>query len=384
MNLLIISSEPAISYWADFYNVNHFRIEDQNTSFSHNSLTIDFNKDKSVWSLLESIIKTKNISTCYTSKEYSSAFAYLVNKTFDLDLKSCSNFNNVNNKFYMRERLRAEGYSNIPYERVFSTSDISCFINSHGKSILKPINGYGSKNLTILDRASSDKVKDLKIDETDYIIEKFIEGDEFSIEAFTYSGENKLIGITDKFIDPSTCSEKGHIFPATLSDEKKELIWKTVDNYLSCLGLLNGPSHTEVKVKNNEIYMIETHNRPAGDHIPQIVEMSTGFNIHKTSVGWYSKNITKDEHKITLYGFTGIFFFFANKSGKLKKHSELDALRWIPGIKEIMIYHPINANIQKTTTTFNRIGHVIIQSNSREECIQQYENIDKLLNIEIG
>ncbi len=383
--ILLVSSPPWIYHWANFFDVPFYRIEDDistdplNTISPINSIKVDFRRSKDIFSIIESICNNREVYACYTGVEQSAGFAHLVSKKFNLPYQSCNNFNHINNKLVMRQIINSKSPSIVPAQRVTEYKTILNFVKKNGKSILKPFRGYGSKGiLTVdIDNVNSFQTTELK----DCMIEKFIVGDEYSVEAFSYHSDHKLIGITHKIVDTETFSEKGHIFPADLPNKLANNIWKTVKEYLTYLELKNGPSHTEIKVNSQGIYLIETHNRPGADHIPQLIELSTGFNTNKTAVGWCCKKVTADQHSVAPQGYAASYFIFSEKNGILKHFVNPDVIRWMLGVKDVVFYFSIGDRVTKTTSSFDRLGHIVVYGDSHQACLNAIHNVEKQLNI---
>ncbi len=380
--LLLVQSDPNSYFWADYYNIDYIRVETLPTNTNNitmNTIVIDYLKTHDIWPILESLTTRKEIIACYTDKEVPSIFTHLVSKRLNLPYQSCKNYNAINNKVHMRQVINDNGLSNVPAVIIDTAESVSEFFLQYGKSILKPISGYASKNINVVDETNFESFIDIEMGK--FIIEKFIGGQEYSIEAFSYNGEHQLIGITEKMVDVETFSEKGHIFPAQLSNKVENEIWDTTKQFLTCLGIQNGPSHTEVKVFEEKVYLIETHNRPGGDYIPQLIEMSTGFNTFKNAIGWCAQKISAQDHYVETNSYAASYFIFSPKAGRLKHIIDADAFRWMPGVKEINLYYPYGSLVPKTETSFTRLGHIIVQGKSREECLCAIQNIENNIRI---
>ncbi|MBX9394350.1 ATP-grasp domain-containing protein [Streptomyces sp. TRM72054] len=62
------------------------------------------------------------------------------------------------------------------------------------------------------------------------LVERFHEGPQFSVEAFSEHGERQVVAITRKFSDPVTFVEPGHVSPAGLAASQKEGARTTCDD----------------------------------------------------------------------------------------------------------------------------------------------------------
>lgn len=114
------------------------------------------------------------------------------------------------------------------------------------------------------------------------IAEQFLVGGmECSVESISFKGHHTIVQITLKDSSGAPhCVELGHHQPAPLSEELWNKVVRGVSSGLTAIGVENGPCHTEVKIIDGKVYLIEFNARPDGDHIWwPMVELSTGFDI---------------------------------------------------------------------------------------------------------
>lgn len=112
------------------------------------------------------------------------------------------------------------------------------------------------------------------------IVEEFIEGGcEYSVESLSCQGQHYIIQITEKMSSGAPhCVELGHHQPANISDTMREKVNRVLSEGLTAIGVNNGPCHTEIKIVDDKIYLIEFNARPGGDHIAwPLTQLSTGY-----------------------------------------------------------------------------------------------------------
>lgn len=174
---------------------------------------------------------------------------------------------------------------NVPCARgklVFSAKDVDEF---KFPVILKPRDNSGSRGVILcsnnfeLEKAFSEVGQFTKKD--NLLIEEFIDGKEYSIESLHFDGLTKVIQYTEKLTTRLPYNvELEHSQPATLSEEKKNKIDTLISQIADTLGFVNCASHTEVKINDKGIFVIETSPRLGGDFITsRLVPLSTGINI---------------------------------------------------------------------------------------------------------
>lgn len=112
------------------------------------------------------------------------------------------------------------------------------------------------------------------------LVEEFIQGgQEYSVESLSYNRQHYIIQVTKKDSDQGAhCAELGHHQPASLSPALRTKVDVAIRDGLDAIGMEFGPCHSEIKIINEDIYLIEFNARPGGDHISwPLVELSTGY-----------------------------------------------------------------------------------------------------------
>lgn len=155
--------------------------------------------------------------------------------------------------------------------------------------ILKPINLGGKRGITVVkDKSELKEAFKYAINsfrkgtKPAIIAEQFLDGGmECSVESITFKGKHTIVQITQKDSSGAPhCVELGHHQPAPLSKNIWDKVVRGVSSGLTAIGITNGPCHTEIKIIDDKVYLIEFNARPGGDHIwYPMVELSTGFDI---------------------------------------------------------------------------------------------------------
>ncbi|MEU7942540.1 serine O-acetyltransferase EpsC [Microbispora bryophytorum] len=120
----------------------------------------------------------------------------------------------------------------------------------------------------------------------DFLMEQYVEGPEFSVEAFSFAGRHVVVAITEKFVHADRFAELGHAVPARLDEPVRERISASVRRFLDLIGLSDGVTHTELRLGPHGPVVIESHNRVAGDMIPELVRGAYGIDLVEYALGW--------------------------------------------------------------------------------------------------
>lgn len=184
--------------------------------------------------------------------------------------------------------------------------------------ILKPVNLGGKRGVTVVKNKKElplafEYARDSFQQGTTpvMIAEQYIEGGmECSVESLTYQGRHTIIQITQKDSGGAPhCVELGHYQPAPISEAVWAKVVRGVSAGLTAIGLTNGPCHTEIKIVDGNIYLIEFNARPGGDHTWwPMVELSTGFDLMAAVVEAAMGELKPVDVKSFKHHFSGIHF----------------------------------------------------------------------------
>lgn len=152
--------------------------------------------------------------------------------------------------------------------------------------ILKPTNLGGKRGISVANNRDElskafEYAKKFVKGKPVFIVEEYLDGGmECSVESISYKGKHTVVQITQKDSSGAPhCVELGHHQPAPLSKEDWDKVVRGIVDGLTAIGLTNGCCHTEIKIIDGKVYLIEFNARPGGDHISwPMVELSTGFD----------------------------------------------------------------------------------------------------------
>ena len=102
--------------------------------------------------------------------------------------------------------------------------------------------------------------------EHDLLIEGFIEGPEYAVEALMTAGQLRILAIFDKPdpLDGPFFEETIYVTPSSASTAVQTAIRTTLKRAVQALGLTHGPVHAECRVNGQGVVMLELAARPIG------------------------------------------------------------------------------------------------------------------------
>lgn len=242
----------------------------------------------------------------------------------------------ITDKYRNREATKnVIGLSNPRYAEAYNINEIKK-LNFHFPIILKPVSKGGKRGITVVfneneiqsafEYAMQESGNSLPL-----IVEEFIDGGmECSVESLSYNGINYIVQVTEKVTSGAPhCVELAHHQPANISSIDREKVEKVLDDGLKAIGLTNGTCHTEIKIKDDKIYLIEFNARPGGDHIAYpLTELSTGYPYIKgaieISLGEFN-GINKSQFQNK---YAGVLFVTSQTKELYPIFAECEKYRW--------------------------------------------------------
>ncbi len=194
-------------------------------------------------------------------------------------------------KGIMHARLRELGIPTPQLGVAHNLAECEALIDGRFPAVVKPTDYGGSGGVKIvagpddlpaafafaMDAARSGQVA----------VDRYVSGKEYSVEAVTWSpGKTEIITVTEKHLSrPPYFAEVGHVSPAVLSAADREQLERATVLVLDSLGMEAGVSHAEFRMAPDGPALMEVAGRPAGDQIPRLVALATGWNLYLAELG---------------------------------------------------------------------------------------------------
>ena len=249
--------------------------------------------------------------------------------------------------------------------------------------IVKPRDNSGSRGVKLcrdkneLQISIAEALENSKLDTV--LVEEFIEGPEYSIESLHYDGKSEVIQFTEKKTTEFPYNvELGHIQPANISDENKQKIRVIISKIGAALKFENCPSHTELKINEHGIFVIETSPRLGGDYITSMLTpLSTGVNLEDQLLKISLGDTINPQPKAVQY--SGVRFF-AFKEGSIIKHvPEISFVKEWPHVVDFSFNLKEGDKVNRITSSLNRYGHLTLIAGNRESIEDAFDKYDKVI-----
>ena len=194
----------------------------------------------------------------------------------------------LKDKALMRDRLAEVGLSPVRYRTVRGARELAAFLDELAgvPVVVKPLDSGGSDGVTVVATPADVPLAWRRVEESGRAValaEEYLDGPEISVEAFSQDGVHTVVALTDKFLGPGVI-EVGHAVPADLTEPVRRQVCELTTALLDAVGLVEGPTHTEIKLTARGPRVVESHNRTGGDFIPDLVRLVHGVDLLRLAV----------------------------------------------------------------------------------------------------
>ncbi len=271
-------------------------------------------------------------------------------------------------KYQMKQRFLEGG---VPCARCRLIAKVEEADDLYYPLIVKPRDNSGSRGVKLcrnkeeLQEAMQEALQYSHLDTV--LVEEYIEGQEYSIEGLHYDGKSEVIQFTEKTTTEFPYNvELAHKQPANLTDAQKDEIRQVISKIAQCMHFENCPSHTELKINERGIFIIETSPRLGGDYITStLVPLSTGINMEDQLL-----NIALGGKVDTQTGrvekASGVCFFCLPEGVVKRIDPQINEVASWPGVYSFELKLKEGDKVHQITSSLNRYGEMIILADNRE------------------
>lgn len=285
-----------------------------------------------------SICKEKNVDGVLATTELTVKIASIVANALGLNTSPIDVMANITNKGWVRTKGSKFKFIKQPFFKKVTDLNEKIEIDSY-PVIVKPASYGGKRGITVVFsekefQGAIDYAKETigSRNNDGIVIEQFLDkGQEYSVESLSFHKKHFVIQVTQKDSSGAPhCVELGHHQPAALSAEMRRKVEEAIIDMLDCVGIENGPCHTEIKIIDGDIYLIEINARPGGDCITYpLTELSTGYKfltgiILAACNVFYDPSVYKSTPK-----YAGIYFISKQTAHLKPLFDKCDGKPWL-------------------------------------------------------
>jgi biotin carboxylase len=261
------------------------------------------------------------------------------------------------NKLASRRAFRAAGLFTPSFDVVATDVDLSALAPRLSYPVvIKPLALSGSRGVMRVDSATAfgpafARLRDL-LQAADVrserdpvhdrvLIESFVPGREFAVEAVLTQGVLQVFTIFDKPdpLDGPFFEETIYVAPSRADEATQRAIVREIDRAVRALGLWHGPIHAECRVNGRDVYVLEVAPRPIGGLCSKAIRLRTAAGddmsledvLLRHAIGQDVRGCERAA------GASGVMMIPIPRHGVFKGVSGVDHARAVPLITDVHI-----------------------------------------------
>jgi biotin carboxylase len=217
-------------------------------------------------------------------------------------------------------------------------------------------------------------------DSSSLLVEQFVDGAEFSVEAITANGTTRIVACTDKETNgPPHFVEVGHRQPTALDATDRSRLEDIARRSIEALALRDTPSHTEVRFGPLGPVVIEIASRCGGGYIcSHLVPLSTGIDMAGAAVS-VALGLPPDLTATTNRG--AAISFVRPEPGTVISIGDVDRAHHMPGVVELSISIKAGDRVPFLRDARDRVGYCICEGRDAAEAAQRCAEALEALSI---
>ncbi|MEV6211211.1 ATP-grasp domain-containing protein [Kitasatospora sp. NPDC051914] len=267
------------------------------------------------------------------------------------------------NKVAMREHAAAAGIRIPAFRLVKDPSEVLEAAESIGYPVIvKQTMGAGSLGTTLVN--DSEAARNYRAVETvdmwgwpveEWLVEEYVRGREFAVNAFSSDGEHRVLDMWE-YRQPD---DRDYDFPLwdNVQAVREDRDWARVEAYvedvLTAFGVHRGPSHTEVKVNADGVYLMETAARlpggPATDQWSNFTDIRPFHDALECYLGKRPPVMDRPINSRAVFGASAVRNDDA--PGTLVAVHGLEQIRNHPGVDKVLVSYQPGDHVPLTTDT---------------------------------
>jgi biotin carboxylase len=289
----------------------------------------------------------------------------------------------LRDKMIMRERLNSAGLSPVRSALATSADQAGKLAGEVGYPlILKPRDGTGSLGVRRIDSAAELSLAVLAAPSSDLkgvLIEEYMSGREYSVEAFSFHGDHRIVAVTEKQVTANFV-ESTHVVPAGLTGSEHAVVSELVGAFLDLVEVTDGPSHTEIIITDRGPRIVESHDRLGGDKIFRLVELAYGVDLISWCYLWPLGMMTVPPQPAATAA--ACIRFLLPPPGRVVHVCVPEAVREDPSLNELGLELAIGDLVRPLGCSLDRPGYVLVRAQDRSAAILAAERLAAAVRIE--
>jgi biotin carboxylase len=213
------------------------------------------------------------------------------------------------------------------------------------------------------------------------LVEEFVAGTEVTVEGFSLRGECFVLAISEKeHYAHNACVARRLAYPPRFDARLIESITETDEEVVNTLGLQDGISHAEYRVRDGVPYLVEVAARGGGNRIASvIVEHVSGVDVYGLLI---RRLLGRDVQMPPRLSRAANLEFLHFRPGRVKAIHGLEEVVAAGLVSEIELHFVAGDVIRPPVDDKSRLGYFISLGETRDEIDEKALRVKECLRLE--
>jgi hypothetical protein len=218
------------------------------------------------------------------------------------------------------------------------------------------------------------------------VLERYIEGDEYTVNGFLLEGEYFPMSVTSRLLHPppplGVCV--AHRYPSSLSAAGERELFELAHEASRAVGIESGPSYVQVRVNGTDAGVIEVGARLGGGKDAELAHLVTGFDAIRANTLWALDQLTPgDLVPGPATAPCGQVRFVVAAPGRIARLDAGPALE-LNGVHEAGFYWSEGMVLPPLTSGAERLGYILVTAQDQTQLDAHTDEALRSLVIEIA
>lgn len=354
------------------------------------SATESYSFDLADLSMGLKVARSHNINGVVTlAADFPMPMLAIICKTMGLAGPSLNAVKKSTDKAEMRRAFSSHGVCSLQFIEIENAIQAINAMRAFGfPTIFKPTLSSGGRGICrVATDASNEEIIAAFSEASSYssnghvIIERFVQGPEYSVEMITSRGQTSVVAITEKTTTGAPYYvEIAHRQPAVLSDSERNDITEVAIGAVKACGIDNAPGHAEIRLTDEGAVIMEVAARLGGGFISShLTPTSTGVDLLRATI---DVSLGREpDLKIQRTDGAAIAFILP-KPGRIVSITGVSEAQNDPFCIEANVYKKTGDKIEPLRNATGRAGHVIAQGTNGDHAEENAARIAGMIKIE--
>ena len=292
-------------------------------------------------------------------------------------------------KIKMRRCLKEHGVPIPDFRHLWTFAEAKTAITEMSLPlVIKPCDNMGARGVKRIDHSDDLKAAFFEAKEAsvsgNLIIEEYMVGPEFSLDAIVYNDRIEITGSADRIIQRSPYFiEVGHTIPSTFSKKDLNRVEGCFKDAIRALGIDIGAAKGDVKLTPKGPKIVEVAARLSGGWMSAYTyPLSSGINLYHSAIriALGEKPDSFSPKKSWVSAERAIIA----QPGKILSIRGVEEARKIKGVAEVIILKEPGDIVTPIRSNMGKTGYVITSAKTREEAIRINDLARGAIHIETG